>query len=182
MGRIAARRLHDSLDGGVWDDFHARRILEVVFAKAGRVQALEPVLSLLQDLREPNLFASTRDQVLDHIDEVVLRFQQGTLDLVVRTCARRAVVSGSFRSDRDFIAEVVSLLLERFIVDGKGGLRELRGEESLREMRQAIRQRLAPVIEEAATSFETRPTGTLRGLTKQQRLTTTSDLLGGAVS
>lgn len=178
LGRQTGRALETALDRGGWgDDYLPRRFFEVLLSR--EIPSLAPVLDCAREIEHADLLPIPPLDAVDALDRVAREARGGMLDAVLREEAKRAAVSAEV-SPATITSRFGERLFKRFVIDGRGGLRERRGDAYVRERATGIRDLLAPILRDVTASLVERPSGVRRRLTANGVLTADSDLIGSA--
>jgi hypothetical protein len=176
LGRAAADAVWRALGGEPWDPFYASRCVDTLIDAADGLPSLVTVIRELAALRDSPLLAGVETEgALGRIRDATLASDCTDLDLILRSNVERSVLRGELRLER-ILDRFCRQLLDRAVLDGRGGFMEQYGTAHLKEARAV----LLPVASAAAAALEARPTAKRLGLARSHAdVTAETDLLGG---
>lgn len=177
LGRIAARSLLRATEGDDWSEAPCRRFLEVVLSR--QIPSLSPVFACAKEIAEADLFPLGAFEAMDALDKAAREARGSALDVLVREVAMRSVADECVSSS-EIAARFVDRVFARFVIDGRGGLREIKGDDFVRSRGEHIRRLVEPLLGEAASSLVDRPDAVRRKLTRGYLVSADTDLLAGS--
>jgi hypothetical protein len=149
-------------EGADWSPFLGARCLDVLYQEASGVPSLPAVLRELETLRSAPLLARTlRETAVERIDDIVRRASGSTLDLILRSVARRSILSGEYDARR-VVGRFCETLLDVAIISPRGGFIEQAGHAR----KDDARALLASVAAAAADVLVNRPDAKRLGLAR----------------
>jgi hypothetical protein len=176
LGRAVGDAVRAAAGGASVDPFPAAQLVDHLFARAGGLRSLRPILAILADLGSAPLLLPVRvDEAGERLLQAVRTTQGGSLDLRLARAALASIVRGE-TAPAVVLKRFFEKVLDAATIGCRGGLLESDGMGSA----SLARQSFEPVVARAVEESLRRPGAQRLGVVRHFRITAETDLLSGA--